>query len=127
MRSAGGGRLLLGRRFHGRLVKALHERVEHPAAESKEERGGILTLGGEGGGGPAHYGLALFRAAPHVITLALSPVDGVLSLLLLQAQCLLLCGAQRLCFSLTRGELLLRFHEGVGLAALVFVPLHVRR
>ncbi len=75
---------------------------------------------------PAHHGLSLLRAAPHVVALALSPVDGTLALQLLLAMNFLLCCALGFGGRLTCGELLFRPQEGAGLGVLVLVLLDIR-
>jgi hypothetical protein len=78
-------------------------------------------------GAPAHDGLPLLRAAPHVVTLALPPINGVLTLLLLLAPREFFCGALGLHCSLTGSKLLLRLDERVGLGGVVLVLLDERR
>ena len=72
---------------------------------------------------PAHDGLPLLRAAPHVIALALPPLNGVLALLLLLAMRTLFRSALCLSRRLPRDKLLLGLHEGVGLGAVLLVLL----
>jgi hypothetical protein len=81
---------------------------------------------GSGGRRPAHHGLSLLRAAPHVVALALSPVDGTLALQLLLTMYFLLCCALGFRGRLTRGELLLCPQEGAGLCVLVLVLFDIR-